>query len=156
MFFKKKVSPIVAVCDGILSDLSLYPDEAIAMKVLGDGYMIEPENGKVVSPVSGEIVMVFPTGHAIGIQFSNFEILVHIGVDTVKLDGKGFTNAVAVGDKVEAGQVICSYDFDLVRKHPDVKAVSTAVIFTGSNKKVEVLQPNLRVTAGQNDIIKVI
>ena len=100
--------------------------------------------------------MVFPTGHAIGIQFSNFEILVHIGVDTVKLDGKGFTNAVAVGDKVEAGQVICSYDFDLVRKHPDVKAVSTAVIFTGSNKKVEVLQPNLRVTAGQNDIIKVI
>ncbi len=156
MFFKKKVSPLVAVCDGIVDDLSHYPDEAIAMKALGDGYMIEPENGKVVAPVSGEIVMVFPTGHAIGIQSKDHEILVHIGVDTVKLDGAGFTNAVAVGDKVEAGQLICSYDFDQVRKHPDVKAVTTAVIFTGSNKKVVILQPQSWVSAGQDNIIKVI
>lgn len=156
MFFKKKVTKYVAVCDGILDDLSHYPDEAIAMKALGDGYMIEPENGKVVAPVSGEIVMVFPTGHAIGIQSKEAEILIHIGVDTVKLDGAGFNNAVSVGDKVEAGQLICTYDFDQVRKHPDVKAVTTAVIFTGSNKKVEILQAQSRVSAGQDNIIKVI
>lgn len=155
MFFKKKANPIVAVCDGFIEDLSHYPDEAIAMKALGDGFMIEPENGNVVSPIQGEIVMVFPTGHAIGIKNKDHEILIHLGVDTVKLNGQGFTNKVKVGDKVEAGQTICSFDFDQVSKHPDVKAVTAAVIFTGSNTKVTVLNPNTHVSAGQDHIIKV-
>ena len=156
MFFKKKSNPIVAVCDGIIQDLSAYPDEAIAMKALGDGYMIEPDNGKIVSPISGEIVMVFPTGHAIGIKNKEHEILIHIGVDTVNLNGKGFMNEVKVGDKVEAGQIICTFDFEQVRKHPDVKAVTTAVICTGSNKKIIVNDPKSHVSAGQESIIKVI
>lgn len=155
MFFKKKTESVVAVCDGMINALSSYPDEAIAMKALGDGYMIEPENGTIVSPVNGEIVMVFPTGHAIGIKTKDHEILIHIGVDTVKLNGQGFSNQVKVGDIVETGQVICTFDFDQVRKHPEVKAVSTAVIFTGSNKKIDVLNPKTRVQAGQNNIIKI-
>lgn len=156
MFFKKKSSSVVAVCDGIIKDLSAYPDEAIAIKALGDGYMIEPENGKIVAPISGNIIMIFPTGHAIGIQNKDYEILIHIGVDTVKLNGEGFVNEVQVGDKVDAGQLICSFDLNQVRKHPDVLAVTTAVIFTGSNRKVEVLSPNAYVSAGQENIIKVI
>jgi glucose-specific phosphotransferase system IIA component len=156
MFFKKKSSDVVAVCDGIINDLSAYPDEAIAMKALGDGYMIEPTDGKIVAPISGNIVMIFPTGHAIGIQNNEYETLIHIGVDTVKLEGKGFVNEVKVGDKVDAGQLICSFDFNQVRKHPDVLAVTTAVIFTGSNKKVKVLTPKASVRAGQENIIKVI
>lgn len=155
MFFKKKEDLIVAVCDGILKNHSAYPDEAIAMKALGDGYMIEPENGKIVSPISGEVMMVFPTGHAIGIQNKDHEILIHIGVDTVKLNGQGFRNEVKVGNKVEAGQLICTFDFDQVRKHPDVLAVSTAVIFTGSDKKVTILAEGSHVAAGQANIIKI-
>lgn len=153
MLFKKK-NKIVAVCNGIINDLQAYPDEAISQKILGDGFMIEPEDGNVVSPISGTVVMVFPTGHALGIKNKDTEILIHIGVDTVKLNGLGFRNDVQVGDKVEAGQLICSFDINQVRKHPEVKAVSIAVIFTGSNKKIEVLHKASAVSAGQTDIIK--
>jgi glucose-specific phosphotransferase system IIA component len=154
-FLKKKISAVVACCDGILDDLSNYPDEAIASKVMGEGYLIEPENGIIVAPISGEVVMVFPTGHAIGLKSKDHEVLIHIGVDTVNLNGNGFYNEVSVGDKVEAGQRICTVDLEHVRQQPGVKAVTTAVIFTGSNKKIEVVLKGQRVTTGQKDIIKI-
>ena len=153
--FKKKASPIVACCDGTLEVLSKYPDEAIASNALGDGYLIEPDNGTIVAPISGEVVMVFPTGHAIGLQNKDHEVLIHIGVDTVSLNGTGFHNAVKVGDKVEAGQLLCTVDLNSVRHQPGVKAVTTAVIFTGSHKQVTVLRQGQKVKAGQADIITI-
>ena len=77
---------------GIVRDLSKVPDEAFSAKYLGDGFIVEPSNGEVYSPVEGEVAMIFPTLHAVGLKCSDgIEVLVHIGVDTVKLRGRGFS-----------------------------------------------------------------
>lgn len=153
--FLKKTNKIVAVCDGIINSLNEFPDDAISSLVLGDGFMIEPDNGKIVSPIDGEVVMIFPTGHAIGIKNSEYEILIHVGVDTVNLAGKGFINKVEVGEKVKAGQEISQFNFDQVRKSPEVKSVAVAVIFTGLNKNINLLENNTHVSAGQAEILTI-
>ena len=153
--FLKKSNKIVAVCDGIINNLNQFPDDAISSLVLGDGFMIEPDNGKIVSPIDGEVVMLFPTGHAIGIKNSEYEILIHIGVDTVNLAGQGFINKVEVGEKVKAGQEISQFNFNQVRESPEVKSIAVAVIFTGFNRKVNLLENNTHVSAGQAEILTI-
>ena len=153
--FLKKSNKIVAVCDGIINNLNQFPDDAISSLVLGDGFMIEPDNGKIVSPIDGEVVMLYPTGHAIGLKNSEYEILIHIGVDTVNLAGQGFINKVEVGEKVKAGQEISQFNFNQVRESPEVKSIAVAVIFTGFNRKVNLLENNTHVSAGQAEILTI-
>lgn len=92
------------------------PDEVFASGAMGKGIAIKPADGTVVAPVNGEITLVFPTGHAVGIRTENgAEILIHIGMDTVSLAGKGFKKFVEVGDKVEAGQKMIEFDLATIR-----------------------------------------
>ena len=92
-------------------------DEAFASGVLGKGVAIQPEDGKVYAPADGEISVLFPTFHAIGIQTeSGAELLIHIGLNTVQLEGRGFTPKVHQGDKITKGQLIMEFDKDLIEK----------------------------------------
>src|SRR5699024_10059327 len=80
------------------------PDKVFSEKMMGDGFAIEPQDGRLVSPVDGKILNIFPTKHAIGIVDDlGHEILIHIGLDTVQLKGQGFTVKVAEGDLIEKG-----------------------------------------------------
>jgi len=155
MFFFKKKDKIAAVADGTIHEISSYPDEAIGQKMLGDGFYIEPTGDVIVSPIDGDVVMMFPTAHAAAVQNEDYEILIHIGVDTVKLDGKGFKALAKQGDTVKAGDPLVKLDLALIKAAPEVKAVSTAVIFTSGDKKVSVKNPGAVVHAGQTDIVKV-
>jgi len=106
-----------APVDGELIPLADVTDAAFSSGVLGKGVGIRPTVGKLHSPVKGEVVMTFPTGHALGIKAANgAEILLHVGVDTVKLDGRGFVSHVANGDTVEAGDLLLDFDIPLIEQ----------------------------------------
>lgn len=115
---------------GVLKPITEAPDEAFASKAMGDGYLVMPENGTVVAPEDGEVMFVFPSKHAIGLKAADgTEYLLHIGVDTVKLNGEGFTVFVSDGQKIKKGEKLMEFDPVYIRGH----AVSDAciVIFTG-------------------------
>jgi glucose PTS system EIICBA or EIICB component len=145
--------PIVAPLTGELMDISNVPDELFSQRLTGDGFAILPSEGIVASPVNGTIYNVFPSKHAIGIQSDNGkELLVHFGVNTVKLKGKGFNVLVAEGDKVKAGQPILEVDLEMVKEH--APSIMTPVIFTNLPEGSSVIlnKPG-RVTLGDKDII---
>jgi sugar PTS system EIIA component len=118
----KKEETIVAPLTGKIVSIEEVPDPTFSQKMMGDGIAIEPTEGVVVSPVDGEIVQFFHTKHAIGIQSeSGAEILIHVGLETVNMNGEGFEGYVNVGDKVKAGDKLLSFDLDLIKE----KAAST-------------------------------
>ncbi|MFE1242589.1 PTS glucose transporter subunit IIA [Fictibacillus sp. NPDC058756] len=118
----KKEETIVAPLTGKIVSIEEVPDPTFSQKMMGDGIAIEPTEGVVVSPVDGEIVQFFHTKHAIGIQSeSGAEILIHVGLETVNMNGEGFKGHVNVGDKVKAGDKLLTFDLDLIKE----KAAST-------------------------------
>jgi glucose PTS system EIICBA or EIICB component len=125
---------IAAPLSGEVLPLSEVPDQVFSQKMMGDGFAIMPTEGTVVSPVDGKIVNVFPTKHAIGIESTNGrEILIHFGIDTVKLNGEGFEALVAQGDEVKKGQELLKVDLEYVKNN--APSIITPIIFTN-------LQPN--------------
>lgn len=126
----ENVHKLYSPFQGVLKPITEAPDEAFASKAMGDGYLVMPENGTVVAPEDGEVMFVFPSKHAIGLKASDgTEYLLHIGVDTVKLNGEGFTVFVSDGQKIKKGDKLMEFDPAYIREH----AVSDAciVIFTG-------------------------
>ena len=106
---------VFATQTGKAIELSEVPDQVFASKLLGEGFAIIPTEGKVYSPVNGEIVSVAPSLHAYGIRTaSGLEFLVHIGLETVKLNGEGFKVAVKQGDKVKAGDLLAEVDLAFI------------------------------------------
>ena len=101
------------------------PDETFAAGILGDGVGIEPEEGVVVAPFDGEITSVAESKHAIGLESNGMEVLIHVGVDTVAMNGDGFSPAVKEGDKVKAGQKLLTFDRAKIKAagHPDTVVV---------------------------------
>ncbi|WHY92961.1 N-acetylglucosamine-specific PTS transporter subunit IIBC [Neobacillus cucumis] len=119
--------------EGEIIPITEVPDQVFSQKMMGDGFGIVPANGSVVSPVDGEILNVFPTKHALGIRSKQgYEILIHIGLDTVNLKGEGFTVLVNEGDKVTKGQAILNFDLEFIKK--SVPSTVTPVIFTNLTK----------------------
>ena len=126
----ENVHKLYSPFQGVLKPITEAPDEAFASKAMGDGYLVMPENGTVVAPEDGEVMFVFPSKHAIGLKAADgMEYLLHIGVDTVKLNGEGFTVFVSDGQKIKKGDKLMEFDPVYIREH----AVSDAciVIFTG-------------------------
>lgn len=122
---------------GKIIPLSEVNDETFASEMLGVTSAVEPEDGRIVSPCDGEVINVFDTGHAVCIATkSGGELLVHIGVDTVKLNGKGFTKKVSDGAQVHAGDVLIEADLDTIRS--EGYPVTTMIILTNAGQYSEV------------------
>ncbi|MCB6342337.1 PTS transporter subunit IIABC [Enterocloster lavalensis] len=116
--------------NGTAAPITEAPDEAFSSKMMGDGYVVKPSDGQVVMPEDGEIMFVFPSKHAIGLKTEDgMEYLLHIGVDTVKLDGKGFEVFVQDGQKVKRGQLLMKFDLDYIRANAASDACMA--VFTG-------------------------
>lgn len=108
---------LVVPVTGTVEDITKVNDEMFAAKTLGDGMAIVPSQGMLYSPVDAEVTMVFKTRHAIGLTCANgAEILIHVGIDTVKMDGDGFTSHVNTGDHVGVGDELISFDIDKIEK----------------------------------------
>ncbi|MFD5867352.1 glucose PTS transporter subunit IIA [Corynebacterium sp. NPDC060344] len=106
---------IVAPMSGTLLPLSEVPDAAFAAGKVGKGAAIDPDGDTVVAPAAGKVMVTFPTGHAVGLKLDNgLQVLVHIGVDTVNMDGEGFEFLVAKGDRVSAGTPLVRFDRDAI------------------------------------------
>jgi PTS system beta-glucosides-specific IIC component len=130
---------IVSPLDGLVKPLHMLEDEAFASGAMGQGIVIEPADGVLTSPVNGTITTVFPTGHAIGITSDGgAELLIHVGVNTVRLKGRFFEKHVQEGDKVEKGQLLLKFDVEQIREAGYL--VSTPVIVTNSATYLDVLK----------------
>lgn len=129
---------IVSPLSGKLLPLDSTPDEAFASGAMGKGIVIEPASGVLTSPVNGVVTTVFPTGHAIGITSEGgAELLIHVGVNTVKLKGQHFNKKVKEGERVEQGQLLLEFDVEAIRAAGFVTA--TPVIVTNSANYLDVL-----------------
>ena len=127
-----KTAQLVSPLAGQVKPLSQATDPVFSSGVMGQGVVIEPSQGELVSPVNGTVTVLFPTKHAVGIvSEEGVELLMHIGMDTVSLDGKGFEAHVEQGDKVVVGQQLISFDMDVIKKAGLV--TETPVIITNQD-----------------------
>lgn len=137
-------SPII----GEIVKLENVPDQVFASGAMGKGIAVNPTDGTVVAPANGEITLVFPTGHAVGMRTDNgAEILIHIGMDTVSLAGKGFKTFVAAGDKVQAGQKLLEFDLATVRD-AGLPVISPVIVTNSADYDDVLTTQEARVNAG--------
>ncbi|MEC5422873.1 N-acetylglucosamine-specific PTS transporter subunit IIBC [Virgibacillus sp. C22-A2] len=138
---------------GRLLSITEVPDQVFSQKMMGDGFAVEPANGTFISPVDGEILNVFPTKHAIGIRsLTGHEILIHIGLETVKLNGQGFDIHVKEGDTVNKGDVIAEVDLAYIKEN--ASSAISPVVFTNLEEDKRLLLTHLgNVDAGATNII---
>lgn len=129
---------IASPLKGEIVELKKVEDEAFSTEVLGKGVAILPVEGKLVAPVDGEVLSLFPTGHAIGLKSDlGAEILIHIGTDTVKLEGKFFTQKVKIGEKIKKGQTLIEFDIEGIKKAG--YSVITPVIVTNMEEYSDII-----------------
>lgn len=140
--FKKKEKTVVTIyspMNGKVIELKEVPDEAFAQKMVGDGCAIEPDKGSICSPIEGQLMNIFPTNHAIIFEtIDGLEMIVHFGIDTVKLDGKGFQKLREPGP-IKVGDEIVKYNLDEIKDN--VPSTRSPIIINNMEKveKIEVL-----------------
>jgi PTS system N-acetylglucosamine-specific IIC component len=147
-----KEQDFVMPLEGTVIPLTDVPDEVFSKLMMGEGFAIEPSKGEVVSPVDGEIINVFPSKHAIGIRSKDgYELLIHVGLDTVKLNGEGFKEFVKQGDHVTKGQKLLEFDIESVRTK--VPSLITPIVFT--NLKRLKLKKTGKVSINESNILSI-
>ena len=150
--FKKKEKIIVTIyspINGKVIELKEVPDEAFAQKMVGDGCAIEPDKGSICSPIEGQLMNIFPTNHAIIFEtIDGLEMIVHFGIDTVKLDGKGFKKLREPGP-IKVGDEIVKYNLDEIKDN--VLSTRSPIIINNMEKveKIEVLSLGKIVKIGE-------
>ena len=137
----RKVRMLLSPFNGTAAPITEAPDPAFAGKMMGDGYMVLPSDGEVTAPEDGEVVFVFPTKHAIGLKTTDgIEYLLHIGIDTVKLDGQGFEVFVKDGDSVKKGDKLMNFDLQYIKEHAQSEAC--IAVYTSLKEGEEILVQN--------------
>ena len=155
-FFNKKQKndlKLVAPATGIAIELSKVPDPVFAQKMAGDGIAIDLSGDTIVAPADGTLTLVFKTKHAFAMTLDNgIEILVHIGIDTVSLNGEGFEQLVSEGEVVKAGTPVIKINKDLILEKGF--SLITPVLITNPDIVSELaVSTNKNVTAGEEEII---
>lgn len=126
-FLKRKIREVYAPVDGQVVALESVNDDVFSQKMVGDGVAVIPMSNSFTAPIDGVVSKIFSTNHAYSIKSEkDLEVMVHIGLETVALDGKGFTRIANEGDKVKAGDVIIEADLSYIREH--AKDIVTPVI----------------------------
>ncbi|MGN5881758.1 MULTISPECIES: PTS sugar transporter subunit IIA [Staphylococcus] len=124
---------IYAPISGEYVNIEDIPDPVFAQKMMGEGFGINPSEGVVVSPINGKVDNVFPTSHALGLKADNgLELLIHIGLDTVQLNGEGFKVLVESGDTVSVGDPLVEFDLDYISQN--AKSVISPIIITNTDQ----------------------
>ena len=152
-FLKRKVRDIYAPTDGQIVALESVNDEVFSQKMVGDGVAIIPVSGTFTAPVDGTVSKIFSTNHAYSIKSDkDLEVMVHIGLETVALEGKGFTRIAAEGDSVKAGDVIVEVDLAYISAH--AKDIITPIIVL-EESDVKSIEKNLSIVKSQDKIMEV-
>lgn len=153
IFAKKKKIEILAPVTGKMIQLSQVPDQVFASKMMGDGVAFELEEGKVCAPCDGRITTIFPTLHAFGMTLENgAELLIHIGLDTVELQGNGFKKLAEEGKKVKAGTPVIEVDLSYMKEKGIVTA--TPMVITNSSDYRLEIESVSRVTSGRDRVMR--
>jgi len=150
-FIKKKNEELYSIANGEVISITKVNDKLFAKKLLGDGVAFLLSDGKIYSPCDAEVIMIAKTKHAIGLRTKNgSELLIHIGLDTVNLNGEGFSVFVKTGDKVKQGTKLVEVNLEFMNsKKIDL---TTPIILTNGDKySLNILKSNQKV--GLNDII---
>ncbi|MBT2658372.1 PTS glucose transporter subunit IIA [Bacillus sp. ISL-18] len=150
-----KKEEIVSPLTGVIKPLTDVDDPVFSSAAMGKGIAIEPTVGKAVSPVNGIVTIVFPTGHAIGITSDEgAEVLIHIGINTVQLEGKYFAPVVKQGDRVSQGDLLVNFDIDKIKEagYP----VTTPVIITNTDHYVDVIETNKETIQAKEGLLTVV
>ena len=155
-FFRNhKTIKLKAPLTGKVLRLSEIPDEVFSKRVIGDGVAIRPTEGKLVSPVEGVIKYISPTKHAIAIKTEkDIEILVHIGINTVKLEGTGFKQRVKQGDRVNLGDELITFNLDYIRQEAVSSITPILVVDVDRLKKIEIANTS-NVKKGVDELLKI-
>lgn len=135
--FKKKSGSrggsviLLSPSKGEVIRLQEVPDKVFAHKMLGEGFAVDPQEGLIYSPVDGVIKLLFPTLHAVSIETDEgLKVLIHIGIDTVDLNGQGFTTNIKLGDRVKKGDLLMKFDIEIIKENG--KSPITPVIITNT------------------------
>ena len=140
---------------GKVLPLSEVPDQVFSSGVMGKGIAIDPELGELVAPADGEITTIFPTGHAVGITTTDgAEILIHIGMDTVELNGNGFEILVKQGDLVKAGDLLIRFDIEAIRAAG--YSVITPVVITNTDAFADILELDQKEIIANEDVLAIV
>lgn len=151
---EKKDLQLYAPLTGDIVQLEDVPDPVFNQKMMGEGIAIMPSEGKVVSPVEGKIVQVPETKHAVGIEADDgTEILVHIGLETVGLNGEGFTFHVKTGDKVSVGDSLLDFDLNYIKEHASDSVTPIVITNSGEGTKQYQMTEEKQAIAGETVMI---
>jgi glucose-specific phosphotransferase system IIA component len=135
-------------------DLKDVPDALFANKMIGDGFAVYPESKEICSPVDGEIVHIFDTNHAVGLKTDDgLEVLVHIGIDTVKLKGEGFKRIASIGQKVKAGDILIECDLEYLKEN--AKSIITPVVITNMDQVQKIEQIETDYFEIESEVIRI-
>ena len=147
---------IVAPVKGKVIPLNQVPDSVFAQKMMGEGFAVELTDGKVVAPFDGEVIMTFPTKHAYGLKRAGdgVEILMHIGMDTVELEGQGFETFVKQGDQVKAGDLLVRFDIEAIKAAG--YSVITPIVITNTEHFADVLELNQEELIASEDFLAIV
>lgn len=152
-WLNKKEMDFYSPVDGKVVPLNHVNDSVFARGMMGTGFAIEPTDEIIYAPFDGEITVLFPTGHAIGLKSKEgVEVLLHIGIDTVELKGEGFHIQCSQGDQVQKGSTLLKVDLETVRAHGKE---SICIVIFPNKENITVLKENKIVKHGQNNIINI-
>lgn len=152
---KSKHLEFVSPLTGELHPITDVPDQVFSGKMMGDGIAILPKEGKVISPIDGKVINVFPTKHAIGLKsHDGYEILIHFGIDTVNLKGEGFTVHVSEGDTVKKGQILLEANLEYIQEN--APSIMTPIVFTNLQEGQSIITKKEGIVeAGEDNIISI-